>query len=81
MLRRSHDSEEYEVKDIAKSTVGVIFMGTPHRGSPGMAGLGEAVRKVVSTILRADTNPSLLQTLGAANNPELELGRESFLVL
>jgi len=46
-----------------------------------MAGLGDTVRKVASALLRADTNPALLQTLGASNNPELELGRESFLVL
>lgn len=56
-------------------------MGTPHRGSAGLAGLGETVRKMVSTMLRVDSNSTLLQTLGSANNPELELGRESFLGL
>lgn len=43
-LRRSESSEEAEFKDIVKSTKGVIFLGTPHRGSPGMADLGQTVR-------------------------------------
>lgn len=68
------------MKDIVQSTSGVIFMGTPHRGSPDMAGLGETVRKTASQVLRMDTNPVLLRALGT-DGPELELGRESFLVL
>ncbi|KAM7203860.1 hypothetical protein V8F20_003866 [Naviculisporaceae sp. PSN 640] len=81
VLRRSHESEEYEVKDIVKSAIGVIFMGTPHRGSPGLAELGDTVRRMISTLFRVDTNSSLLQTLGSGSNLELELGREAFLVL
>ncbi|KAM7201995.1 nacht and ankyrin domain protein [Rhypophila sp. PSN 637] len=81
VLRRSHESEEYEIKDIVRSTIGIIFMGTPHRASPDLAGLGETVRKMISTMFRVDSNSALLQTLGASNSLELELGRESFLVL
>ncbi|EAQ83704.1 hypothetical protein CHGG_10108 [Chaetomium globosum CBS 148.51] len=79
-LRRSESSEEAEFKDIVKSTKGVIFLGTPHRGSPGMADLGQTVRSIASTILRVDSNAVLLRTLGT-DSPELELGRESFTTL
>ncbi len=79
-LRRSEVSEEPEFRDIVKSTKGVIFLGTPHRGSPGMADLGETVRSIASTILRVDSNAALLRTLGT-DSPELELGRESFTTL
>ena len=45
-----------------------------------MADIGESVRKVASLILRVGTNSTLLRALGT-DSPELELGRESFLVL
>ncbi|KAI0003120.1 hypothetical protein F4779DRAFT_111214 [Xylariaceae sp. FL0662B] len=80
ILRRSEASEEQELRDIVQSTAGIIFLGTPHRGSPGLAGLGEAVRRTASMIVRLDTNSTLLRSLGT-DSPELELGRESFLVL
>ncbi|KAH6623102.1 hypothetical protein F5144DRAFT_353119 [Chaetomium tenue] len=80
VLRRSESSDEAELKDIVKSTKGVIFLGTPHRGSPGMADLGQTVRSIASTILRVDSNAVLLRTLGT-DSPELELGRESFTTL
>ncbi|KAI0162080.1 hypothetical protein GGR57DRAFT_498426 [Xylariaceae sp. FL1272] len=77
VLRRSEDSEEDAYKDIVRSTKGIIFLGTPHRGSPGLANLAETVRQVVSMIARVDTHSALLRTLGT-DSPELELGRESF---
>jgi len=80
VLRRSEASEELEFKDIVKSTKGIIFLGTPHRGSPGMADLGETVRNIASTVLRVDSNATLLRALGT-DSPELELGRESFTAL
>ncbi|KAH7354297.1 hypothetical protein B0T11DRAFT_126351 [Plectosphaerella cucumerina] len=80
VLRRSEASEEHEIKDIVRCTKGVIFMGTPHRGSPGMASLGDAVRSMASVILRVDTNDRLLRALGI-DSPELELGRESFVTV
>jgi hypothetical protein len=55
-------------------------MGTPHRGSPKLAGLGETVRSIACTLTRIDSNSTLLRAL-SADSPELELSRESFLTL
>jgi hypothetical protein len=63
--------------NIILSTAAVIFLGTPHRGSPGLANLGEIVRRIASTVLRVDSNATVLRTLGC-NSPELELCRELF---
>ncbi|KAI0469439.1 hypothetical protein F4859DRAFT_131587 [Xylaria cf. heliscus] len=79
-LRRSEESKEENIKDIVQSTKGIIFLGTPHRGSPGLASLGETVRKVASVVARVDSNSSILRSLGT-DSPELELGRESFVEL
>ncbi|KAI8633518.1 hypothetical protein F5Y19DRAFT_244545 [Xylariaceae sp. FL1651] len=79
-LRRSDVSEEDKLKDIVQSTKGIIFLGTPHRGSPGLAFLGEAVRRVASVVARVDSTSTLLRSLGT-DGPELDLGREAFLVL
>ena len=67
------------MKDIVQSTIGIIFFGTPHRGSD-MAGLGETARKVASLVLRVDSSSSVLRAL-TGESPELELSRESFVVL
>ncbi|KAJ1336157.1 ankyrin repeat domain-containing protein 50 [Microdochium nivale] len=80
MLRRSDTSEESEIQDVVKSTNAIIFMGTPHRGSPQLANLGETVRLLGSAILRVDSNAKLLRSLGT-DSPELELSREAFITL
>jgi hypothetical protein len=77
MLRRSQSSDEAEIQNIVQCTRGVIFFGTPHRGSAEMAALGDVVRRVASVALRADSNPTVLRALGL-DSPELELCRESF---
>ncbi|KAJ8111701.1 hypothetical protein OPT61_g5766 [Boeremia exigua] len=77
VLRRSETSTEQGIFDILSSTAAIIFMGTPHRGSPGLANLGEIVRRTASTVLRVDSNAAVLRTLGC-DSPELELCRESF---
>lgn len=77
VLRRSESSDEFEIQDIVKSTIGIIFLGTPHRGSQDLASLGDIVRSVAGTTLRIDSNAVLLRALGA-DSPELELSRESF---
>ncbi|KAK3984172.1 hypothetical protein QBC44DRAFT_375483 [Cladorrhinum sp. PSN332] len=78
MLRRSQHSEDGGLRRIIESTKGVVFLGTPHRGSPDFARLGDLIRKVASTVLRVDSNASILRAL-ALDSPELELSRESFL--
>lgn len=77
VLPRSEVSEEHGLQDIIKSTIVVIFLGTPHRGSADLANLADIVRKMVGFCL-FNTNPVLLRTLGV-DSPELELGRESFM--
>lgn len=77
-LRRSQHSEDPRLQDIIGSTISVIFMGTPHRGSAGYASLGELTRKIASTVLRVDSNMAILRALGL-DSPELELSRGSFL--
>jgi hypothetical protein len=78
VLRRAQQAEEAEFNDIIESTKAVVFLGTPHRGSPGFAGVGEIARHVVSTLLKMDSNKAVIRALGL-DSPELELSRESFL--
>jgi len=65
-------------EDIVKSTLGVVFLGTPHRGS-SVAKLGEVARKVVK-LLGADTNPLVLESLSLQNS-DLERNHEAFMAL
>lgn len=78
MLRRSQADEDSHIQNIIQSTAAVIFLGTPHRRSHEFARLGDMVRKVASTILRVDSNETIIRALGL-DSPELELSRESFL--
>lgn len=77
VLRRCETSHENQFQNILSSTRAVIFLGTPHRGSPGFASLAEVVRNFASTILRFDSNETIIRALGI-DAPELELLRESF---
>jgi len=56
VLRRSESSDEFEIQDIVKSTIGIIFLGTPHGGSQDLASLGDIVRNVAGATLRIDSN-------------------------
>ncbi|OIW22955.1 hypothetical protein CONLIGDRAFT_687035 [Coniochaeta ligniaria NRRL 30616] len=78
VLRRSENSSEESIRDIIDYTVAVVFMGTPHRGSPDFASPADVARRVAQTVLRMDTNPAVLRALGL-DSPELELCRESFI--
>jgi hypothetical protein len=80
VLRRSNESTQGILKDIVSSTSAVVFLGTPHRGSHKLAHIGDVFRRTASVILRVDSNDTILRTLGA-DSPELELGRESFIIL
>ncbi|VUC32074.1 unnamed protein product [Clonostachys rosea] len=75
-LARSSISPDVTLKDVAKSTAAVMFLGTPHRGSPDLAALGEYVRSIAST-LWMDTTPALLDALGLKTT-DLERAQESF---
>jgi hypothetical protein len=79
MLRRSDTARNAEEKNIVVSTKGIVFLGTPHRGSPDMADFGETVRKIAGRILRVDSNASLIRAL--ADGSELDEISESFVVL
>ncbi|KAJ6032541.1 hypothetical protein N7540_003273 [Penicillium herquei] len=75
MLASSHMAEDEDLKDIAKSTAAVVFIGTPHRGSKDMASVGEVARKAASIIL--DTSSTSLDTLGLKTT-DLERCQEAF---
>lgn len=53
-----------------------MFLGTPHRGSPEVAGLGEIMRSLVSA-LGMETAPTLLDAL-ALKTSDLERAQEEF---
>jgi hypothetical protein len=76
MLSASDASGDSELRNIVESTAAVIFLGVPHRGSLGMANLGQVARRVASAA-RMDTNPSILDTLGVKND-DLIRCQESF---
>jgi len=69
-------SAENELVNIVESTTAVMFLGTPHRGSKDLAGVGEMVRKVASAIMM-DTNSAMLDALGLKNS-DLERCQDSF---
>jgi|SRR6266566_3762663 len=66
MLALCATSNEDAFGDILYSTVGVVFLGTPHRGSSA-AGIGEIVRKAASRLLM-DTNSQILDSLSLKNS-------------
>lgn len=79
VLRRSETNPDKKIKNIYKSTVGIFFFGTPHRGSKDWASFGEGVAVVASRLLRMDMNSQVIHAL-LPTGPELEICRESFAV-
>ena len=77
MLANSAVSEEQVLRNIVQSTAAIIFLGTPHRGSPEMTSLGEAARKIASSLFAMDTSPAALDALGLRTS-DLERCQESF---
>ncbi|SPO07363.1 uncharacterized protein DNG_10057 [Cephalotrichum gorgonifer] len=77
MLSESSVSGESALKDIIESTSAVIFFGTPHRGSAGLANIGETVRRVATKVLRMDTSHAPLLALGL-HSAELERCQDAF---
>ncbi|KAM7184000.1 hypothetical protein V8F20_012399, partial [Naviculisporaceae sp. PSN 640] len=76
MLAGSASSGEADTHDIVKSLAAIIFLGTPHRGSPELAAMGELARSLVSA-LRMETTSIILDALGLKTS-DLERAQESF---
>ncbi|KAK3333026.1 hypothetical protein B0T19DRAFT_381655 [Cercophora scortea] len=76
MLARSSASTEPELKNVIASTAAVVFLGTPHRGSPDLAALGEWARSVFSS-LRMETTSAILDAL-SLRTTDLERAQETF---
>lgn len=66
MISYADASKEDVFLDIIQDISAVVFLGTPHRGS-GAAQVGEVARRVAS-ILRIDTSPAILDSLGLRND-------------
>jgi hypothetical protein len=76
MLANSDVAEDGDLKDIVESTAAVVFLGTPHRGSKGMASAAEIARKTASVVLM-DTSSTPLDALGLKTS-DLERCQEAF---
>lgn len=68
-------SNNQEFKAILQGTAGVVFLGTPHRGSAS-ARIGEIARKAASVLLM-DTNPRILDSISLRNS-DLERCQDVF---
>ncbi|KAK3383654.1 hypothetical protein B0T24DRAFT_605806 [Lasiosphaeria ovina] len=79
MLARSSASTDEDRANIVDSTAAVIFMGTPHRGSPELAAVGQWARSIVSA-LRMKTTSEILDPLGLKTT-DLERAQEAFSAL
>ncbi|KAK4460162.1 hypothetical protein QBC42DRAFT_230113 [Cladorrhinum samala] len=78
MLSRSSASptDSPGLRSIVESTAAVIFLGTPHRGSPDLAAMGELMRSMISA-LRVETTSAILDALGLRTT-DLERAQETF---
>jgi hypothetical protein len=76
MLARSSASTDAKLKNVVESTAAVVFLGTPHRGSPDLAAFGEWARSVVSAI-GMDSSSVILDALGLKTT-DLERAQETF---
>ena len=77
VLRRSEADPDPKIANIFRSTTGVFFFGTPHRGSRDWASFGEGVASVAGRLLGVEVNTQVIHAL-LPTGPELELCRESF---
>ncbi|KAK8030205.1 hypothetical protein PG993_011496, partial [Apiospora rasikravindrae] len=75
MLSLSHNSSVDRIKAVVQSTAGVVFLGTPHRGSP-WAQVGESASKIVSS-LGLDASSALLDALGLKTS-DLQRSQDAF---
>ncbi|RKL31542.1 hypothetical protein BFJ72_g10946 [Fusarium proliferatum] len=76
MLALSWASYTAFLKDIVECTAAVVFLGTPHRGSPDLSAIGEWARSILDTF-HFQTNPAILDALGLKTT-DLERAHEAF---
>ncbi|KAK0613645.1 hypothetical protein B0T14DRAFT_283067 [Immersiella caudata] len=76
MLAQASSSGEPQLASILEATVAVVFLGTPHRGSPDLATAGNWARGLLSS-LRFETTPAILHALGLRTT-DLERAQEAF---
>ncbi|KAF5593532.1 RGT2-Sensor of high external glucose concentration [Fusarium pseudocircinatum] len=76
MLALSSTSDALAHKGIIESTAAIVFLGTPHRGSPELSAIGEWARSMLSS-LKFQTTSTILDTLGLKTT-DLERAHEAF---
>ncbi|KAF5533272.1 integral membrane protein PTH11 [Fusarium phyllophilum] len=76
MLAISSTSDNQTHKGVIESTAAIIFLGTPHRGSPELSAIGEWARSMLSS-LKFQTTSTILDTLGLKTT-DLERAHEAF---
>ncbi|TVY63418.1 Ankyrin repeat domain-containing protein 50 [Fusarium oxysporum f. sp. cubense] len=76
MLALSSTSEAPKHKGVIESTAAVVFLGTPHRGSPELSAIGEWARSMLSS-LKFQTTSTILDSLGLKTT-DLERAHEAF---
>ena len=79
MLATAASSSDNGLRNIIDVTAAVIFLGTPHRGSPELTAVAAWARGFISAI-RFETNAAILDTLGLRNS-DLERVQETFSTL
>ncbi|KAM0229355.1 hypothetical protein ACHAP5_011674 [Fusarium lateritium] len=76
MLALSSTSETLALKGVIEHTKAIVFLGTPHRGSPEFSAIGERARFMLSS-LPFQTTGAILDTL-RQSNADLLRAHESF---
>ncbi|SPJ72661.1 uncharacterized protein FTOL_02390 [Fusarium torulosum] len=76
MLALSSTSETIALQGVVECTTAIIFLSTPHRGSPEFSAIGERARSMLSS-LRFQTAGAILDTLRQGNT-DLQRAHESF---
>ncbi|KAM5509938.1 hypothetical protein FOXYSP1_12904 [Fusarium oxysporum f. sp. phaseoli] len=76
MLALSSTSNTPTHKRVIESTAAIIFLATPHRGSPELSAIGEWARSMLSN-LKFQTTSAILDTLGLKTT-DLERAHEAF---
>ncbi|KAF5702758.1 RGT2-Sensor of high external glucose concentration [Fusarium mundagurra] len=76
MLALSSTSDTASLKGIVECTAAIIFLGTPHRGSPELSAVAEWARSILDTF-HFQTTSAILDTLGLKTT-DLERAHEAF---